>query len=31
MILLSALTIVTAIGAYVVYKLIIAMFECDDP
>ena len=31
MILLAALTVIVAVKVYVVYKLIVAMFDCDDP
>lgn len=31
MILLAALTVIVAVKVYIVYKLVIVMFECDDP
>jgi len=31
MILLAALIVITVVKVYIVYKLVVAMFECDDP
>lgn len=31
MIFLAALAVIVAVKAYIIYKLVVAMFECDDP
>lgn len=31
MIFLAALAVIVAVKVYVIYKLVVAMFECDDP
>lgn len=31
MIVLTALIVIVAVKVYVIYKLIVAMFDCDDP